>query len=373
MTHYNMKTLYVWMLAGLLLSGCGDSGLFGGDFRPEASGQEGKVTVVIDSALWENAVGDALRDYIGGAIMTLPSIEPAFELDPVHLTSQQTLEWVQERKNVLFVGAIADTQSVESAYVGSLFGDSLRQIVIDGEPTLVERADYWRRRQLVFYLAAATPEQLITSIHQSADHVLRRFNEITRQRTHREMFDIGRQHDLEETLMNHHGFAVNAQHDYVIAIDTTQFVWLRRILSDTWRSLFVYYAEDVDPINLTPEWIISQRDQLTKQYIEGTAGGWIEVDQRRPMDASEINFEERYAIELRGLWHMVGQDNGRKIQFGMGGPFLTYAFYDEDTRRLYLIDGMVFAPAYPKREFLRQLEVIAYTFRTQKEVERANT
>jgi hypothetical protein len=105
--------------------------------------------------------------------------------------------------------------------------------------------------------------------------------------------------------------------------------------------------------------------------VQGTLGGWVEIDQRRPLDAEEINFKDRYAYEVRGLWHMVGEENGEKFPFGAGGPFLTYAFYDEPSGRLYLLDGMVFAPNYPKREFLRQLEVIAYTFRTRQEVEQA--
>ena len=361
-----------WLIIVLLVSSCENIGTFGGDYRPAASGQEGFITVVVDSSLWEQEVGDVLRDSLGKAIITLPGIEPTFELVPMQLSSQQVLERTQERKNILVVGAIGDTSSIESRYVNSFFGDSLRQIILGGEPVLVERKDYWRRRQMVFFLAAATPGELVTSILESADHMLTRFNEITRQRTHVEMFDIGRQRDLEQTLMDRHQFAVHGQHDYVIAIDTSQFVWLRRTLSDTWRSLFVHYIDNADPRMLTPEWMLEQRDQLTQRYIQGTAGGWVEVDRRRPMEAAEINFKDRYAIELRGLWHMVGRENGRQVLFGMGGPFLTYAFYEEETRRLYLIDGMVFAPAYPKREFLRQLEVIAYTFRTRQEAERAS-
>ena len=368
----NGSIIGYWLLLALLLSSCEDLGSFGGDYRPAASGQEGFVTVVIDSTLWQEAVGETLRDSLAQAIMTLPGIEPAFELVPRQLTSQQALEQVQERKNVLLVGAIGDTSSVESRYVDSFFDDSLRQSILGGEPILVERPDFWRRRQMVFFLAAATPAELVTSIQQSADYIMTSFNDITRRRTHIEMFDLGRQRDLEQILMDGHQFAVNGQHDYVIAIDTTQFVWLRRTLSDTWRSLFVYYEDDADPRKLTAEWMLNQRDQLTSQYIQGTAGGWIEADRRRPMEASEINFKDRYAIELRGLWQMVGTEGGRRIQFGMGGPFVTYAFYDEETRRLYLIDGMVFAPAYPKREFLRQMEVIAYTFRTRQEAERAS-
>ena len=73
------------------------------------------------------------------------------------------------------------------------------------------------------------------------------------------MFDIGRQRSLEQTLMDRHGFAVHGQHDFFVAIDTTQFVWLRRVLSDTWRSMFVYYEEDGNPENLTAEWIVLAR------------------------------------------------------------------------------------------------------------------
>ena len=43
------------------------------------------------------------------------------------------------------------------------------------------------------------------------------------------------------------------------------------------------------------------------------------------------------------------------------------------SRRLYLIDGMIFAPNFSKREFLRQMEVIAHTFRTKEEVHREGT
>ena len=372
MTIRKLKLIGTPLLLAIILVGCGDQGLFSGDFRSEASGREGRIALVIDSAMWQGPVGDALRESIGGPLYTLPSQEPAFDLDPISLDSRYAFEMAQDRKNVLFVGSISDTTTTESKYLYSLLADSLRQYVMDGRSILVSRPDYWRRRQLVYYLVAASPEELVTAIDDTAEEILYNFNEITRLRTHREMFDIGRQRDLEAKLMDRHGFAVNGQHDYVIATDTTSFVWLRRVLSDTWRSLFVHYVEDADPSMLTPEWIVSTRDELSRQYIQGTKGGWVEVDLRRPMEAKEINFKDRFAIEFRGMWHMVGEASGKKIQFGMGGPFLTYAFYDEGTRRLYLIDGMVFAPNYPKREFLRQLEVIAYTFRTrQEEAERA--
>ena len=62
-------------------------------------------------------------------------------------------------------------------------------------------------------------------------------------------------------------------------------------------------------------------------------------------------------------WSIGHDENGNLIEYGAGGPFVNYSFYDETTRRIYMIDGMVFAPGFEKREFLRHVEIIARTFR----------
>ncbi len=353
------------LLTMLLLLGCGDI-----DLRPEAIGPEGQINVVIDSVLWAGPVGDALRDQLGGLILTLPSRESVFDLKQTAITSQHTLEQVKKFKNVVFVAPLNDTTN-EARYLNSILTDEAKTAILDGGTATVPRSNLWRRRQQVFYVTASTPENLVTAIEENGPGIVYQFNEISRRRLQRDMFDRGRQPEIETYLMENHNFAVHAQHDYVVAMDTSNFVWLRRTLSDTWRSFFIYYEENADPSKLSPEWIYNARDALTKRYVQGNSGGWIEIDRRRPLESEEINFKDRYAYETRGLWHMVGEENGEKIQYGMGGAFVTYAFYDQPSARLYLIDGMVFAPNFPKREFLRQLEVIAYTFRTRQEVEQA--
>ena len=355
----------------LFSSGCENNGFLGGDFRPNASGVEGQITVVIDSALWNGSTGEALQNYVGGSIETLPSPEPEFDLEATGISSQAAFNMTKERKNVLFIGLITDQDTPENKYLSTVFNnDSLRKTIMEGTPVLVARPNYWRRNQLIYYLAASSPEDLVAGLEQHSDQLRYHFNEVSRARLHLDMFDIGRQRDLEQILIDRHGFAVHAQHDYFIAVDTTQFVWLRRVLSDTWRSMFVYYEENADPSKLSADWIMDTRNAITKRYVGGTSGGWVEIDQRLPMTVEEIDFKGRFAIEFRGLWHMVGKENGRKILFGMGGPFSTYAFYDTPSRRLYLIDAMVFAPNFPKREFMRQMEVITYTFRTLEEEKR---
>lgn len=352
------------LLLGLFffLMGCGDA-----DFRAEAVGPDAQLTVIMDSMLWKGPVGDAVREHIGTPISTLPSPEASFDLKQFNLQSQRQFEQLKKFKNVVFIAPLSDTTN-EAKYLSNILSEEARQAVIDGGSAVVPRDDEWFRRQKVFYIIAPDHEGLISTISEEGANIRYQYDLSIRQRVYRDMFDRGRQHELESRLMRDHQFAVNAQHDFQIAIDTTNFVWLRRILPDTWRSIFVYYEERASPADLTPEWIYSTRDSLAQLYLQSDKGNWVEVDRRRPLYSEEINFKDRYAYETRGLWHMVGEEDGDKIQVGMGGPFLTYAFYDQPSGRLYLVDGMVFAPNYPKREFMRHMEVIAYTFRTQEEM-----
>lgn len=346
----------------MFLLGCGNV-----DYRPLAIGENGEIQVVIDSTLWSGPIGAALHLALGYYMQTLPNPEPLFVLRPIAPRMQEDLERIKKFKNVLFVAALRDSSRV-SRLVQQAFSPKALQIVREGSAAVVPRRDLWRRRQLVYFVVAETESQLIEAIQQAASRLQEDFNAIARERLAAEMFEKGRQFDIEDTLMAHHGFAVNVQHDYVLVFDTTRFVWLRRVLPDTWRSLFVYYEENADPAKLTPAWIYATRDSLARRYLQGNAGGFVQIDYRQPLETRPIDFLERYGYETRGLWHMVTElPDGRPFPAGMGGPFVTYTFYDQQSGRLYMIDGMVFAPGFTKREFLRQMEVIAYTFRTRAE------
>ena len=65
------------------------------------------------------------------------------------------------------------------------------------------------------------------------------------------------------------------------------------------------------------------------------------------------------AIQLTGVWQ-----NDRETR-PAGGPFRSYGFYDLNTQRLYLVDMAVFAPGKKKLPYLRQLDVMAQTFKTR--------
>jgi uncharacterized protein DUF4837 len=358
---------FVPVLLILILFGTGCEAL---DIRPRAVGREGDIMVVTDSMSWKGEIGDALREELGAYINTLPAPERLFDLKQTGITSNKTLKLIKRQKNVIFVAPLSDSTR-EARYLLSTLDEAAANAVVSlGTVAVLGHQDEWASEQQVYFLLGRDASQLAQAIRQNAEGIRYNFNRATRRRLMRTMFDTGRQEDLEARIMDSHGFTVNAQHDYLVAMDTTNFVWLRRIVSsDSWRSLFVWYTDEMSPADLTAEWALDVRDRLTTAYVQGNLGGHVVVDNRRPLEAENIDFLGRFGYEIRGLWYMVGPDeNGNEVQFGGGGPFVTYAFYDEESRRTYLIDGMVFAPGFQKREFLRHMETIAHSFRTQADV-----
>ena len=71
-----------------------------------------------------------------------------------------------------------------------------------------------------------------------------------------------------------------------------------------------------------------------------------------PPVINQINFNNKYAIEAKGLW--------KTNNLSMGGPFISYVFVDEELNRVYYIDGFVYSPGKSQREFIRELETILW-------------
>ncbi|MES3629135.1 MAG: DUF4837 family protein [Longimonas sp.] len=372
MIQYTLRRIGVLLLAATVLAGC--EGFLDGDYRPRATGQEGEIMVVMDSTHWDTGLGDAVRQNIGPYVETLPTPERSFDLRQVNLASDRIFDMVRRHKNVVFVAPLSDETPVAN-FLRSRLSDDVLQAALDGTPVVVPREDLWRRSQRVYYVTAGNTEQLIEAIVERGPDIRSTFHEITLDRMEREMFEKERQFDLEDTLMQRHNFAVNVQHDYQIAVDTTvdqrSFIWMRRVLTDTRRELMIHYEEGMSPEEITPEWIYATRDSLTEEYLRGNVAGFVRTDYRRPLNTEETDFLGRYGYTTRGLWHFVRRpDEGEGLrEMGGGGPFVNYTFYDQESGRVYMIDGSVFAPEYGKRDFLRQMEVIARTFRTQADEE----
>ena len=356
------------LFLALLLAGCTEVT----EYKPPAVGQGGEIMVVTDSATWSGPVGEALRATLGRESRTYPQPTPTFTLTQQSL-SDYALQGIQRQHSLVFAAPYTDT-SATARFLRARFDSAGVAALERGGRGIIERDDLWMSDQLVVYATAPSDSALAEQIRTEGEDLRASFSRLARVRLAEDMFEKGQQTEVEQQLLDAHDFAIKVQHDYVVIQDTTflsdrdtrgTFVRLRRLAGqDSWRDMFVYYEEDPRLERLHPDSVRVLRNRLTERFVRGTfPESYITIEERdltrRPIETDTVSLGGRFAIETRGTWRMTGD--------AMGGPFVSYAFFDEDTSRFYLIDGMIYGPRYTneeKREFLRQMEAIAYTFRT---------
>ena len=331
-----------------------------------ARGDIEEITVVTDSATWAGPVGEAIRAELAPPIATLPGSQGAFKLNVQPLTGR-FFDQLKLRRAVVFAAPV-DAPGPIGDFIRARVGEGGLDQIRSGNVTAFNvRPDLWAQGQLVVVATAASERALAREFLQRGPELRRAFADLARENTSREMFARLRQEDLEQALLAEHGYRVQIQHDYVPVQDTTataggvegSFVRYRRVLSDTWRDFFVFASSGVDA--LPPP---AEVDRITNDLLETFARGsldssYVQTDDQRPTTRATAEIAGRPARETRGFWYMTNDV--------MGGSFVRYAFVDPTTDRLYLYYGMTFAPdrRLDKRKFLRQMEAVAYTFRTR--------
>ena len=332
---------------------------------PEARGPAEEVYVLTDSVTWAGPVGDALRATLGRPIATIPSSQGAFQLVQRPLTNRAFASF-KLRPNVVFAAAI-DAPGEIGEFLRARVGEGNLDALRSGQAAAVNlRPNLWANNQLVTIATAATDSALAVQILERGDELREAYETLARERTAGEMYARLRQTDLEQELLSDHGFRVGIQHDYVQVQDTAataggldgQFVRYRRVLSDTWRDFFVFYADGVTAMPSDAE-IDTITDDLLETFARGALdSSYVQIDDQRPEANRAVEIAGRPAAEQRGFWYMTNDV--------MGGAYIREAFLDPATDRLYVYYGMTFAPdrRLDKRKFLRQMEAVGFSFET---------
>jgi hypothetical protein len=128
------------------------------------------------------------------------------------------------------------------------------------------------------------------------------------------------------------------------------------------RWIFVYWIENASPAMLEKDSVISLRNELTKKYYRtSNDSAYVEIAPKpfQPI-VKEVNFLGRYALMSQGFW--------RFNDISGGGPFVSYTFFDEETNRLYMLDGSIYAPKYYKKKLIQQVDVLLQSFMTESEL-----
>ncbi len=342
------------IISFLLLNGCGGK-------RP-AIGEEHEIVVVSDSLEYQQ-LSPILTEVFGKVIYT-PQPEVLFNLKRIKLSEYSTK---QRRKNIIVIAPL-NSGSYVSDYITSILDSNVLPLVESGEEFVFTKYDVWAQNQLVMILTSPDMETLTSKISDNRDDLLYYFQNISNKRLFNSLYNAKyERRDIEAKLLNDYGWIIYVQADFLLAKDAPKdnFVWLRRAAhTDMERWIFVHWVENASPELLNADSIAAIRNRLTsKHYVNmDNSAHVIIADEQAPFNlvVSEVNFKDKYALMTQGFWRFSDHDGG--------GPFISYSFYDENTRRFYMIDGSIFAPKYYKKKLIQQVDVTLQSFMTKEEL-----
>ena len=335
-----MKSLFLMpqLLVALLLLTLSGCGTVDRPEKPSASGRAGELLAVMDNRLWEGPVGTAFEEVFRAPISTLNQPEPMF--------------------NVIFIPKREFTSIFEShRHIFMLDVDETLE-----NPRIEFNRDVYSYPQKLIRVTAPSEESAIRILQNNKEQFYDRFLAVEYLRlenAYRRML----QTSSHQTVKNMFGVDMAIPEGYFVAVEGEDFVWLRKSATQEEfdQSVMIWTLDYTDPeVDFDEDMIWARRDSVTRLYIPGQfPGSYMTTYNTEPMklrpEFREVDFNDRYAIEARSLWRLEGDF--------MGGPFVNYTFVDEETNRLFMMDGWVFAPRYDKRDYLRQVEAIIWSTR----------
>lgn len=322
-----------------------------------ATGLEDEIYVVADSTEYIELY-DALAQAFEIEINT-PLPEKLFTLKRV---TPSEINRIQRKKNIIIVAPL-NSGSKTSEFINSIIDDSVKKL-LSNQDFYVTKYDLWARNQLVTVISANGMQELEFKILKNKDKLLYAYQKISDERLKESLYSAKYERkEIEGKLLRDYSWIIYVQADFKLAksVSDDNFVWLRRAPgSDMERWIFVHWIDNASPEYLNVDSIKAIRNRITEKYYRTSDDSAYVIIAQDYFVSNEVNFNGKYAIFTQGLWDL-------NIK-GMGGPFVNYTFYDEKSKRIYMLDGSVYAPKYFKRNLIQQMDVLLQSFMTKDEL-----
>lgn len=303
---------------------------------PNISGKPGEVIVVINKGDWEGSMGNVLRDSLACDFPFLPQREPMFDL--VNVAPSGFTSMFQLHRNILIVNISTDVT----------------------EPGMLYKNDVWAAPQCVIRLNAPREETAVELYKENSMKIKAVIEQAERARV---IANTKRYEELAlaPVVTAMAGGSPHFPSGYKLKKSTDDFIWITYSTQFTEQSILVYKYPVVEGQNMmSPENLVKAQGEMMMKNVPGMFENTYMIIS--PVIAPSVQYKkygEHEFAELRGLWE-VHNDY-------MGGPFVTHAFYSPDGKNIIMLQAFVYAPKYDKKNYLKQIESVLYSFEWKKE------
>lgn len=329
MKKFQIISLAVLMAAviSIALTSCGfdSSGL-----KPSTGKTNEMLVVTNHEADWDGLMGKEIKEFFGQDLVGLPQPESMFTM--AQISEANFSEMFKTHHNIFIV-------DVNPEY---------------DEPILETQKDLWASPQRVVKMTVPTEEQFYIEFKENKEAFIEFFNANERRRVTL-AFDAIEDYSFRNNLIENFDVSMRFPKSFYVATQSDDFIWLRREAEHFSQAVLVYFYPYDELTAFDPIEIVRIQDSVTKKYVPGPSeGSFMKIGMFEPPTTKQIEFNDAFAVEMRGLWEVEGDF--------MGGPFISYTSVDERYNRVVTIVGYVYNPGWDKKDLVRQVESILYTF-----------
>lgn len=334
--YFKLVTLVAVLALGL--SGCKTKSSKA--LLPGISGKAGEVIVVLNKGEWEGDLGNSVRTVLTSDCDFLPQREPLFTVADVPHSAFTNMFKVH--RNIIHFNVSSSVTS----------------------PGVIYRNDVWAMPQLVIQVNAPSVEQAEELFLADQEKIKSAIEMAERDRIIRNTKKY-EEFPLRKAVSELYGGSMFFPTSYNLKKKTRNFVWISYETTYLQQGFFIYsYPAVKDDKEFSVERIVERRNEALKTNVPGMfENTYMTTSPVVPVNVDYVRYKGRDFAQTRGFWEVYNDY--------MGGPFVSHSFYSKDGEDIIVIEGYVYAPKYDKRQYLRQVESILYSFEwlPEKEVE----
>lgn len=297
---------------------------------PNVSGKAGEVVIVIGKGDWEAEAGAALRVALASDEPHLPQKEPMFNL--VNIPESAFTRIFQTHRNVIMVNILPDLE----------------------EPKIVFQENVWAAPQIVATISASKGSEVAKIVNQQKDRLA---GAILMAERNRNIQNAKRYEDreLRAIVTSEFGGSPYFPKGYSVKKRTENFIWISYETTYTNQGVFIYRFPYTDSTDFYPENLVARRNEVLFRNVPGQIEkSYMTTNLLDEPTLKWIRYNKRDFAQLKGQWEVQNDF--------MGGPFISHFFMDKDKRNIIALEAFVYAPRYNKRNYLRQVESLIYSF-----------
>ena len=353
-----MKTVhpFIFMLCMLMVfAACNEVDSDALKSKPVALGKRNRITVIADKGIWNGSIQDSFYYYFAAAYPIMPQPEPIFDIRHFTVNDLSKEPLRRNLRTYVILCDLSDKSSSTTKMLLKDLGEKKFNEALNGKGSTVSAGvDKWANKQLIIYLYGKDEAALAQSIKDNFAKVAKRINQHDQDQLKANTYALKKHQVYSKDVTMRYGIKLDIPGDYKEAMyDTVRNVtWYRKDTKTAFLNLAIQKEKYTSEKQFSKDYIVKKRDQFGKRYVSSSTEGSYMVSNTEDLPVYEYrrNYGNMVTKEIRGIWEMENDF--------IGGPYISYALYNESKGEIIYIDCFVMNIGKDKRDLMQEMEYI---------------